>query len=58
MSSQHAECNDTCPMRDRNRTQCPCTNTECDNHGRCCDCIAAHRLYKSPPACMKQFARV
>lgn len=26
-----------------NRHICLCPHKECDNHGRCCDCVAHHR---------------
>lgn len=43
-----------CPNRDRNNAACPCPKTECDNHGLCCQCIAAHKNKKDAPI-LKQF---
>lgn len=36
---------------DHNKSDCPCTYP-CDNHGKCCDCIAYHRGRGEAPACL------
>ncbi len=42
----------TCPRLPENEAVCPCVNTGCENHGRCCLCIAAHRRIGKPVSCM------
>ncbi len=34
---------------------CPCTNTVCPRHGKCCECVAAHKTGAYPPACLRHF---
>ena len=31
---------------------CACPKTECDNHGKCCDCVVKHRETDTLPYCM------
>ncbi|XER12429.1 hypothetical protein SATMO3_26190 [Sporomusa aerivorans] len=31
---------------------CPCPQTECDNHSQCCKCVTLHRASNSPTCCM------
>ena len=33
---------------------CPCPKTTCDNHSKCCDCVANHRAKESLTFCMKK----
>lgn len=42
-----------CKDREKNKKNCPCTKTDCDNHGICCECIANHREKGNKPACMR-----
>ncbi len=42
-------------MSDRpcsNTHECTCRNVNCERHGRCCDCIAAHLSHGSLPNCV------
>ncbi|MDR1701455.1 MAG: hypothetical protein LBR56_01615 [Sporomusaceae bacterium] len=34
--------------------ECPCTKTDCDNHGICCKCTANHRSVGKPVYCMRE----
>jgi len=36
-----------------NVTECPCTNTECENYGKCCTCVANHRERGNLPVCLR-----
>lgn len=36
-----------------NEANCPCKKLSCKNHGRCCDCIMAHRAKGSLVSCMR-----
>ncbi|MDH7569981.1 MAG: hypothetical protein QHJ73_10385 [Armatimonadota bacterium] len=36
-----------------NQQMCPCTYTECRNHGICCECLLSHRASRSLAACMR-----
>lgn len=40
-----------------NQQLCPCTYTECGNHGICCECLLSHRASKSLAACMRGVKR-
>ncbi len=31
-----------CPNKASNEQTCPCTATDCERHGVCCECIRAH----------------
>lgn len=42
----------TCPRQEQNKAACPCVKTSCENHGRCCLCVAAHRRSGKPVSCM------
>jgi len=33
---------------------CPCPKTTCENHSKCCDCVANHRAKESLTFCMKK----
>jgi hypothetical protein len=46
-----------CPNLDRNNEGCPCTATDCDNHGTCCQCIRNHVSNGSLPACARDLAK-
>ncbi len=37
-----------------NERECSCPNTACENHGRCCDCVAKHRAHGNLPMCLAQ----
>lgn len=37
-----------------NEGNCPCTNTSCEMHGKCCECINLHRKINALPTCMQQ----
>jgi hypothetical protein len=45
-----------CPNFEKNNADCPCPNSDCKNHGTCCDCIRVHRSTGSPVACMRSEA--
>ncbi|WFD08731.1 hypothetical protein [Tepidibacter hydrothermalis] len=40
-----------------NEENCTCPNTECERHGKCCQCINFHRELKSPVHCMKELVK-
>ena len=42
-----------CMNFERNNTECCCSAVNCERHGRCCDCIRAHREGGSVVACMR-----
>ena len=33
--------------------ECVCPNTECERHGKCCACVAAHVEKGNFPACLR-----
>ena len=37
-----------------NNRPCTCPKTDCKNYGKCCDCVAAHLGYGSPPNCFNK----
>jgi len=36
-----------------NTIVCPCENTECENHGLCCACVASHLEKEYLPSCQR-----
>jgi hypothetical protein len=46
-----------CTKAERNRRKCTCSNTGCERHGICCECIAAHRESGSLPSCVREIAK-
>lgn len=36
-----------------NTHPCSCPNVDCQNHGKCCDCVANHKSRGSLPLCMR-----
>ena len=42
-------CTDGCS----NTHPCACPNEGCQNHGKCCDCVANHKSRGSLPLCMR-----
>ncbi len=41
---------------DPEKLKCTCTQTLCEWHGRCRECVALHRHYKDHvPACLQEF---
>ena len=38
-----------------NTHPCTCPNTQCANHGRCCECIARHQPSGTVPNCYNSF---
>lgn len=34
--------------------ECPCKNVECENHGKCCQCVKSHREKGYLPACLRE----
>ena len=42
-----------CAELKKNKDECPCSNTTCERHGTCCDCIRWHRKSGSAVACMR-----
>ena len=41
----------SCPVD--NVKECLCTNVECENHRKCCDCVANHREKGNLPVCLR-----
>jgi len=39
-------------MKCSNVTSCACPKVECENHGKCCDCVIKHRDTDSLPYCL------
>lgn len=38
----------------RDKVKCVCPNKDCPRHGKCCDCVAAHRdEMKNLPVCLR-----
>jgi len=33
---------------------CPCSNTACPRHGKCCECVKAHKEKGNLPSCLRQ----
>ena len=46
-----------CPNYETNVQQCPCPETDCEHHGICCACVAAHASDGSATACMSGVSR-
>jgi hypothetical protein len=46
-----------CPNKASNEQTCPCTATDCERHGVCCECLRAHLSGGSLPACAREVAR-
>lgn len=42
-----------CPNLETNKANCPCTATNCANHGICCACVENHRKSGDLPACLR-----
>lgn len=42
--------NDVCVRND----SCPCPNTACERHGRCCECVNFHRSRNGIVYCMQR----
>ncbi|WP_084154161.1 DUF6485 family protein [Maridesulfovibrio frigidus] len=42
---------ENCSNKVNNAKNCPCTYTNCDKHGLCCDCVQYHRKKDQLPAC-------
>ena len=42
-----------CVNIELNEQSCPCTATDCDRHGVCCECIRAHSDGDSLPGCLR-----
>jgi len=42
----------TCVNKETNEQRCTCTNTKCDKHGVCCECISYHWAKKQLPGCL------
>lgn len=36
-----------------NQHECPCTKPDCPNHGKCCECVAAHKSMGNLPICLR-----
>jgi hypothetical protein len=32
---------------------CECKNTDCDKHGKCCECVLSHKERGYLPACLR-----
>jgi len=42
-----------CPNKKENKKECVCSETDCERHGICCECIKYHREHGGKPACIK-----
>jgi len=40
-----------CPNLEKNLSRCNCTWEPCPRKGKCCECIAYHRVHGELPAC-------
>lgn len=40
-----------------NEKNCPCPKTDCERHGKCCECINHHRKKNGLVYCMKQIVK-
>ena len=47
----------SCVNKDKNEEKCPCTYTDCERHGICCECLRNHLANKSLPACVAAAAK-
>lgn len=36
-----------------NESNCLCPDKDCPRHGKCCECVMAHREHKNLPMCMR-----
>lgn len=43
----------SCPSKEENKKDCPCTYEPCSRKGVCCECVAYHRKNGDRPACMR-----
>jgi len=41
-------------MKCDNKIKCVCKNTECENHSKCCECVARHIERGNLPVCLRQ----
>lgn len=46
-----------CLNKAENEKTCPCKKINCENHGVCCKCIAAHRAKGTLTACMAKLVK-
>jgi hypothetical protein len=46
-----------CPRLEVNKQNCACAGTDCERHGRCCECVAYHRDRGQLPSCLKSLGR-
>lgn len=37
-----------------NKNECPCPSKTCQNHGKCCACVAHHRQRDNLPVCLRK----
>ncbi|MCX6819161.1 MAG: hypothetical protein NT129_04150 [Candidatus Aenigmarchaeota archaeon] len=42
-----------CSNKKINEGDCPCSETNCERHGICCECIRYHIRHGSLPACIR-----
>ena len=42
-----------CPNKEENEKDCPCSDTWCERHGICCECIKYHKNCGDKPACLR-----
>ncbi len=42
-----------CPNKELNEKDCPCSDTWCERHGTCCECIKYHKKCGDMPACLR-----
>ncbi len=41
-------------QREENSASCICDNKDCERNGKCCACIAFHRVKGNMPACLRK----
>lgn len=46
-----------CNACQHNQNECTCANVDCPRHGKCCECVAAHKAGGSVPNCMKHLVQ-
>lgn len=42
-----------CPNIETNEARCTCTSQDCERHGLCCQCLAAHMEANSLTHCLR-----
>jgi len=42
-----------CLNKELNEKDCPCSDSSCERHGICCECVKYHRNNGGMPACLR-----